>query len=212
MTWRPGRASAQTLTASILLFVSLDIALPAPKDSAQKGMAGCTAQQIAAPEGKACQAELDKDVIARRKDIHTLKCDSSGMRCCIQRSGGGWGECGPVLLAPKPAAASPPKVQAAPPPKAQPAAVACTALKPKAGVWSSGAVQYRTAEKKCSVTYRCQAPPADQLTEDEKKCATVVSNTKSIVEQGVCAAKKDPCTACMHSAPSDPCTITFVKK
>ena len=151
---RPVRA----LAGLIALLVP---ALPATAENTKTY--GCTAAQVQSAYAVDCMKKLDSDVLKGYSNIHVLKCDSSGMQCCIKLGTGGWGGCEAALVAPRSNSSTVERSPRTPAP-------VCAELKTISGVWTPDptSITAGTDKKSCSQTFRCAPPPSDKLSADQK--------------------------------------------
>lgn len=191
-----------------LLFL-LVLTLPAMAGPGAKSE-GCTTAQLQSGYAVACMKKLDSDTLAGYSNVHLLRCDSSGVQCCIKLGSGGWGGCEAALVAPRSSAG----IAQRSPPMPDPV---CAELKIISGVWTadSTSIKANADKKSCSQTYQCAPPPSDKLSDEQKKCAAVVSvSNKQVTQNGTCVpgSNAGTCSSCLAKPPNDPCNISFRRK
>lgn len=171
---------------------------------------GCTKAQIQSGRATACLKQTEQDLIKNYKHVHQLRCSGERMECCIKLSWGGWGGCEPALVAPRDSRQSYARSPATP-------EVVCAALKPERGQWIADprSIKANSDNKTCSQSFICSAPEASRLSDDQRKCATVVSvSNKQVTQTGTCVPGSKPgtCSSCLAKPPNEPCTVSFAKK
>jgi hypothetical protein len=189
--------------------VLLVLTLPAMAGPGAKSE-GCTTAQLQSGYAAACMKKLDSDLQAGFSNVHMLRCDSSGVQCCIKSGSGGWGGCEAALVAPRSSAGiaerSPPTPD-----------TVCAELKTISGVWTadSTSIKANADKKSCSQTYQCAAPPSDKLSADQQKCAAVITvSNKQVTQNGTCVpgSSSGTCSSCLAKPPNDPCNVSFRRK
>jgi hypothetical protein len=168
---------------------------------------GCSTAQVQSASAVACLKKLESDVFAGYSNVHELRCDSSGIQCCIKLGSGGWGGCEAALVAPRSSSG----ISDRSPPMPDPV---CAELKTISGIWTadSNSIKPNADKKSCSQTFKCAPPPSDKLSADQKKCTAVVSvSNKQVTQNGTCVpgSSSGTCSSCLAKPPNDPCSISF---
>ncbi len=58
-----------------------------------KKLNGCAMSQLQSPEGRACEAKMEDDIMHNRSYYHVLVCSASSEYCCKFPNAGGDGDC-----------------------------------------------------------------------------------------------------------------------
>jgi hypothetical protein len=138
-----------------------------------------------------------------------LRCDSSGVQCCIKLGSGGWGGCEAALVAPRDSKGIAQRSPPAPDP-------VCSELQTVSGVWTadSASIKANPDKKTCSQSYQCAPPPADRLSAEQKKCTAVIAvSNRRVTQNGTCVPGSSPgtCSSCLAKPPNEACNINFRK-
>jgi hypothetical protein len=181
--------------------------LTSPVLARDDGLNGCTPTQIQSASGVACGKKMDEDMLKQYTNIHTLRCTSGRMECCIKLGTGGWGSCEAALAAPRNT-----KDIRSP----STSDVVCASLKSARGEWKadSRSIKANSDNKTCSQTFVCSAPDSSQLSADQRKCSAVVSvSNKQVTQSGTCVPGSKPgsCSSCLAKPPNEPCMVAFAK-
>ena len=143
--------SAANIGFRIIALIASFAVLTSPLLARDDGLNGCTPAQEQSASGVACGKKMDEDMSKHYTNIHTLRCTSGRMECCIQLGTGGWGQCEPALAAPR----NTKDIQSP-----STSDVVCASLKSARGEWKadSRSIKANSDNKTCSQTYVCGAP------------------------------------------------------
>jgi hypothetical protein len=175
---------------------------------AEDGMFGCTPAQVSSAAGVDCGKKMEQDITKHYTNVHTLRCTSGRIECCIRSKDGNWSGCELAKTAPRDSTSIP---------KSPPAPeVVCASLESARGEWKPDArsIKANSDNKTCSQAFICGAPEAKQLSAEQRRCRAVVSvSNKQVTQSGTCVPGSKPgtCSSCLAKPPNEPCTVAFAK-